>query len=220
MPCELTITCKDRTKLETEELNKHIACHDCDLLIRLPEHLAEHQKVCCPRCGNEQFTVRRDPLDKTIALALSALVLLFISVSFPFMSISSSGVGNSISLMQAPIVLMEDGYSMLALIVLAGVIVLPCVYLLCLLAMLVPLYIGKVDAGSLFCAKAISSLIPWAMADVFVLGVLVALIKLIHMADIVVGPAFWSYIAFTVLFIMVTNIVSKRQLWFWVSHGK
>lgn len=136
------------------------------------------------------------------------------------MSISSNGVGNSIALLQAPLILAEDGYGMLSFIVLAGVILLPGVYLLLIVAMLVPLYLGKAEAGSLFCAKAISSLIPWAMADVFVLGVLVALIKLMHMADIVVGPAFWAYLAFALLFLNVTNICNKRQLWFWVAHGR
>jgi paraquat-inducible protein A len=190
------------------------------LLIRLPEQLIEHQKVCCPRCGGELFTVRKDPLDKTIAYTLSALVLLVISISFPFMAISSNGAGNSIALLQAPLVLAEDGYSMLAFIVLAGVILLPGIYLILLLTMLIPLYLGSAEAASLFCAKAISSLIPWAMADVFVLGVLVALIKLMHMVDIVLGPAFWAYLAFAFLFLIVTNICSKRQLWFWVAHGK
>lgn len=202
------------------ELNKHIACHDCDLLIRLPDELLLYQRVCCPRCRSEQFVVRKDPLDKTIAITLSALVLLGISISFPFLSMETRGIENTISLLQSPLSLYQEGYSMIALIVLACVIVLPAIYLLCLLAMLVPVYLFSRQQASVFYAKIVCALLPWIMVDVFVIGVLVALIKLIDQADIVLDIAFWSYIGFTVLFIMITNIVSKRQLWYWVAYGK
>lgn len=147
-------------------------------------------------------------------------MLLAISISFPFLTISNSGVNNTISLLQAPLFLIEDGYSMIGLIVLACVILLPGIYLLSLLAMLIPLYVGGRNLASVFYAKVVSAMIPWIMVDVFVLGVLIALIKLMHMVDIVLDVAFWSYIAFTLVFLTVTNIVSKRQLWYWVAYGK
>lgn len=202
------------------ELNKHIACHDCDLLIGLPDNLQTNQKVCCPRCLSEQFVLRKDPLDKTIATTLSALILLAISISFPFLSIESRGVENTISLLQSPIQLYYQGYSMIALIVLACVIVLPAIYLLCLLALLLPIFLFNNHCAALFYASMISALLPWIMVDVFVIGVLIALIKLMDDVDIVLDLAFWSYIGFTIMFIIVTTIVSKRQLWQWVQHGK
>lgn len=202
------------------ELSKHIACHDCDLMIRLPDDLQLYQKVCCPRCLSEQFVVRKDPLDKTIAVTLTALALLGISISFPFLTMETAGAENTISLLQSPIALYHEGYSMIALIVLACVIVLPAIYLCSLLAMLIPVYVLGKNQASVFYAKLVSALLPWIMVDVFVIGVLVALLKLMDTADIVLDIAFWSYIAFTVMFITVTNIVSKRQLWYWVANGK
>ncbi|WP_371196320.1 paraquat-inducible protein A [Glaciecola sp. SC05] len=202
------------------DLNKHIACHHCDLLIRLPDELEVYQKVCCPRCFSEQFVIRKNPLDKTIAIALCALVLLGLSISFPFLSIETAGSINTISLLQSPLALYDEGYSMIALLVLACVILLPAIYLLSLLAMLFPVYVFGKNQASVFYAKIVTALLPWIMADVFVIGVLVALIKLMDTAEIVLDIAFWSYIAFTVMFIIITNIVSKRQLWYWVENGK
>lgn len=202
------------------DLSKHLACHDCDLLIYIPDELALYQKVCCPRCSSVQFVVRKDPVDKTIAIALCALILLGISVSFPFLTIESNGIENTISLLQSPLALYDEGYGMIAMIVLACVIVLPALYLFGLLAMLFPLFLFDKNYASVFYAKIVNALLPWIMADVFVIGVLVALIKLVDTAEIVLDIAFWAYIAFTITFIAITNIVSKRQLWYWVVNGK
>ncbi|MFC4701935.1 paraquat-inducible protein A [Glaciecola siphonariae] len=206
--------------VDNAKLNQLIACHDCDLLIEIPEKLENFQHLACPRCGETQFSVQKSPIDKTLALSLSALMFLIISVSFPFMTISSKGVVNTISLLQAPNVLLEDGYSFMAFIVIACVIVLPGMYLICLVAMLAPLLKEQSSKASMLCAKIISTLVPWMMADVFVLGVLVALIKLMHMVDILLGVAFWSYIGFTVLLLNLSSIVTKRQLWYWVTNGR
>nr|WP_136250232.1 paraquat-inducible protein A [Ningiella ruwaisensis] len=201
------------------DLSRYIACHECDLLIHLPERLDVYTQVCCPRCSAKQFTVRKSPIDKTLAYALTALVLLSIAVSFPFLRIEASGIENSISLVQSPLTLFNEGYGMIATIVMLCVIALPAAYLLCLLLLLIPLFRGKSARASLVYAKLIDGMLPWIMVDVFVIGVLVALIKLIETADIILGTAFWAYIAFAAVFIGINTIVSKRQLWFWVVNA-
>lgn len=202
------------------ELNNCIACHDCDWLIKIPDNLSVGQRVCCPRCDRKQFTVRRDPVNKAIAIALTALCLMILAVSFPFLSIETQGIRHSISLIESPITLYRQGYAMIGIIVLACIIVLPSLFLLNLLAMLLPLQIFGKNRLSIIHAKMIDALRPWIMADVFVLAVLVALVKLMESANVILGTSFWAYIAFTLTFIMTTTIVGKRQLWYWVEHGK
>ena len=55
------------------------------------------------------------------------------------------------------------------------------------------------------------------MTEVFLIGVLVALIKIIAMANIVMGISFWAYILFTVLFVYISNIVDPHRLWGWID---
>jgi paraquat-inducible protein A len=143
-----------------------------------------------------------------------------LAVSFPFLAIETQGLSHSISLMESPLALYEQGYGMIGFIVLACVIVLPSLFLLNLLAMMLPLLIFGNNRLSILHAKVIDALRPWIMADVFVLAVLVALIKLIESANVILGAAFWAYIAFSIAFVMTTTIVTKRQLWYWVEHGK
>jgi paraquat-inducible protein A len=202
------------------ELNNCIACHDCDWLIKLPDKIPAGQRVCCPHCDAKQFTVRRDPINKAIAISLSALCLMVLAVSFPFLAIETQGLSHSISLIESPLALYQQGYAMIGFIVLACVIVLPSLFLLNLVAMMVSLLVFGKNRLSLFHAKIIDALRPWIMADVFVLAILVALIKLIESANVILGAAFWAYIAFAITFVLTTTIVTKRQLWYWAEHGK
>ena len=201
------------------KLNSQIACHHCDLLFLTPEDIAPKQFVCCPRCHTEQFESRKDPLDKTIAITLSAMMLLIVSVSFPFLSIEANGAENTITLLATPFALFEQGYYFIGIIVLCGVVVMPALYMLCTLALLLPLYLVGHDWLAPVFAKAISAMRPWVMVDVFVVSVLVSLVKIVKDANVILGLAFWSYIVFSILFILVTIIASKRQVWYWVAHG-
>ena len=36
---------------------------------------------------------------------------------------------------------------------------------------------------------------PWSMAEIFVIGVAVALVKVSGLASVTLGPAFWSFVA-------------------------
>ena len=51
------------------------------------------------------------------------------------------------------------------------------------------------------------------MADVFFTGVVVALIKIIALADILFGVAFYSYLIFALFFLHLNQIVDLHRLW-------
>jgi paraquat-inducible protein A len=60
--------------------------------------------------------------------------------------------------------------------------------------------------------RGIQSLRPWGMIEVFLLGVLVAIVKLSGMATIVPGPALWAFMLLTPL---LTAVVSFDPRLFW-----
>ena len=98
------------------------------------------------------------------------------------------------------------------------IVVVPVLYLTLLIVLLLArkrLFSYKVAVR---CAKALSYLTPWAMADVFIVGVLVALIKVIELASILFGTSFWAYMVFAVIFVMTTQIANSYQLWVWVEE--
>ena len=51
------------------------------------------------------------------------------------------------------------------------------------------------------------------MVEVFFFGVLVSLVKITHMATIVLGIAFWAYAAFSVSFILAISRLDTYYTW-------
>lgn len=53
----------------------------------------------------------------------------------------------------------------------------------------------------------------WSMAEVFAIGVIVSLVKLAAMAKVEIGPSFWAYLVFTVLFLLAFSAFDRLTIW-------
>ncbi|RYZ11985.1 MAG: paraquat-inducible protein A, partial [Comamonadaceae bacterium] len=112
----------------------------------------------------------------------------------------------------AVMTLSGEGMSPVALLVLATTLLFPLMQLGILFYLLVPLLQRRRPAGFAFLVRALQSLRPWGMIEVFLLGVLVAVVKLSGMATVVAGPALWAFIGLTVL---LTSVLSFNPRTFW-----
>ena len=61
--------------------------------------------------------------------------------------------------------------------------------------------------------KLLFFLSPWGMSEVFVIGVIVSLVKLHHMAHVVLGVSFWAYVAFTLCFTAAMSSLDRFEVW-------
>ncbi len=68
--------------------------------------------------------------------------------------------------------------------------------------------------------KLMSYILPWSMAEVFSIGVLVALIKVTSMADISLEPSFWAYVIFAPLFTHIVSVIDSHRLWDWIEQAE
>jgi paraquat-inducible protein A len=199
--------------------NSQIACHDCDLLIVVPE-MADNHSLICPGCKTKQFTKYKNPLDYTIAFASAALIMLFLANSFPFLSFEAQGQSSTITIVEASYRLALEEFYLIAGLVYAFVILLPFIYLVSLLLLLLPIKLRKKPFKPIILGRIMSFFLPWIMAEVFIVGVLVALIKIIELADIILGFAFWAYIVFVICFTFTANVANRHQLWQWIDDAK
>jgi paraquat-inducible protein A len=60
--------------------------------------------------------------------------------------------------------------------------------------------------------KLLQMLRPWGMVEVFLLGVLVAIVKLGSMAQVIPGAALWAFVGLTVLLTVVMSF-NPRAFW-------
>ena len=83
----------------------------------------------------------------------------------------------------------------LAALIFASSVLIPAIKVLGLLYVLIPLKYGRKPWRLAHSYRLFDILNPWGMLEVYMLGCLVALIKLSQMATIVLGPAFYSFVA-------------------------
>ncbi|GAA5646079.1 paraquat-inducible protein A [Vibrio proteolyticus] len=206
-------------KIESTTSQHLIACEECGLVVDIPA-VAAGQKAQCPRCHHTLLKQPTNPYQRPIAYAITCLITLILSVSFPFMSFSVKGLTQEITLLHSVKTLEQFQNSLLASLLLATVIVLPAIYICCLLYLhLKALHFRRHPPNpkqrhttKLIC-RVLFQVEPWLMVDVFLIGVLVSLIKIASLADIGMGTSFWAFCVYTVLVVKCISMVDKSWLW-------
>ena len=189
-----------------------IACHSCDLLLNVAA-LKDGETASCPRCGGFLTRVRADAYSRISAYATAALILLVLANSYSFLAFSASGLENDMTLLQTPGALWQNGMPELALLLGAFIIVIPALILLMLLAVSVPLASGHYHRWLVPLARGVFLAQNWAMVEVFIIGVIVALVKISAMATVKLGISFWAYAAFSICFTMAVAVLDRYQCW-------
>jgi len=189
-----------------------IACHECDLLVTLP-NLETTKTVKCPRCGYVITRVHKLALARGFSYALAAITFCLIANLYPFLSVSTAFNGNSISLIGSIFVLFEIGEYVFAIIFFSMMLVFPLIILVLLLYMLSATYLSKPFPYLIPTYKAIFKIKEWAMAEVFLIGTFVSLVKVVSIADVELELGFWAYVIFSILLSMAINSVDKLQSW-------
>ena len=202
----------------SKEDTRTIACMECDLMIYFDSDNIKHGDVAlCPRCGHKLMNGHEKRLDSVIAFSISAVILLVMANVLPFLAFEAKGQSRAINLLTTVSELFGLGFPVLGTLVFGFVILLPLIYLLSVLLIAISTKYQLALSPPIWIAKLVSILLPWAMTEVFIIGVMVALIKVVSMASIVFGLAFWAYILFSILFIYISVLVDPLHLWEWVD---
>ncbi|MEM5528890.1 paraquat-inducible protein A [Gammaproteobacteria bacterium AS21] len=207
-------------------MSRQIACTGCDLLLELPSEVGKKSKICCPRCEHTITRGHSNALDYALAIVISCIFALCLSYSFDFISFEAKGQFRQISLIQATAELYVLKFYFLALLVFVLTLAFPLLYLLLLLRVLIPLKFPQrvsrmgydTKRKPIYIIRGISKLAPWLMVDVFLIGVLVALIKMWSLASLTFGFSFWAYILFVLMFSYILYLVDQPKLLKWVNN--
>ena len=102
----------------------------------------------------------------------------------------------------------------LSIAVAALIVVLPLLRLIALVYALGPMAIGWVPVpGAMQAFRLAETLKPWAMAEIFVVGVTVALVKVAGLAQLTIGPAFWAFAALVLVTVLNDNFMCRLTIW-------
>lgn len=115
------------------------------------------------------------------------------SNSFPFLSFDMKGLETQTTLVTGIVDLYQAGKQEIAALVLLTTVLAPAFQLGLLLYILVPLRIGRVPWRLPLAFRVLRHAETWSMIEVFMIGILVAITKLMGMASIVAGLSLWSF---------------------------
>lgn len=193
-----------------------IACHECDLLqreIKLPPG----GSACCRRCGAVLYRNKPDSLDRTLAYTVGAAVLFLLANVFPVVGLEVQGTRISTTLFGTVRTLHDQDMTSVAVLVFATTILMPALDIGAMLYMLLPLKFGRVPKGLPAMFRLVQTVRPWGMVEVFMLGTLVSLAKLSHIAAVRPGIALWSFGLLMFLVAAAAASFDDRELWARVS---
>ena len=194
------------------DLGALIACPRCDALHRAFEP-APGQRLRCTRCRTVLVSPVGASITYVVLLAVSAAILIVGAVFLPFLRISVAGLGNESSIVEAafafPGALLPLSVGVLALIVLVP-----------LARMVLVVYaLGPPAFGARPWPKAVQAfrlsetMRPWSMAEIFIIGTAIALVKVADLANVVYGPAFWMFVALVVLVVLKDALMCRHTIW-------
>ena len=189
-----------------------LACLSCDLVFNVSA-LKDGEAARCSRCGHFLTICRTDELDRVISYTSSALILLVLACSFPFLAFKASGLDSTMTLPETALKLWHYDMPVLAILVATFIIIIPAVVLILMLALGCALKLERHYSWLRPVGRLIYTLQNWSMAEVFFIGVLVSLVKIAHMATVVMGVSFWAYAAFTILFVLSLSGLDRAQCW-------
>jgi len=194
-----------------------IVCHACDLAHRLDE-IAPVARVRCVRCRAELYRTSAATLDTAIALAASALVLFVLANAYPLVALKVNGATRVATLTGAALGLYNQGYATMAVLVMFTAILVPLAQILAFLYALVPLRFGKRAPAQRTLFRLLAALRPWAMAEVFILASLVAMVKLAAEAEVTPRIALGAYGLLMFTLTALGSITPTEQLWQWIER--
>lgn len=189
-----------------------MACPECDLMHQAPPE-PSREEFLCSRCGAVLQEGHAGNLDTPLAFALAALVFFGLANLFPLLSMNLHGQVKEATLPGCVRLLATQGWPWLAAIVVTTVEVAPLAYLGGLVHVLLRARAGRVGRSSARMFRWVQELPGWAMAEVFILGILVAYVKLAKMAPVAPGISLFALGLFVLAVAAAEASLDPRAVW-------
>jgi paraquat-inducible protein A len=189
-----------------------MACHDCDLLQRIPR-VPEGSAAFCRRCGSVLIQNKPKSFQRPLALLFAGMILFVMFNAFPFLTFKKEGLEHQTHVVTGIRQLADQGMEVLAALVAINLIIVPGLHLLASLYVLVPVSLNRKAPGMFRVFRYLRLLQPWHMVEIFMLGVLVSMVKLAKMAQIIPGVAVFSLTAFIFVIAAASAAIDPHEIW-------
>ena len=192
-------------------LSELAACEECDAIYRKID-LLPNERAYCTCCGAELYRRSRS-FSSLLALVLTALIVFVIANSFPIVIVELQGNTSQTTLMGAVWTMFHIDRALVGVLILITTFIVPLIELLLLSYVLACISFWKRRPAYLIPALRVLFLFrTWGMVEVFLIGVLVTLVKLVGMVTVIPGIALWAFTLLSVLLVYIASLKIK-DLW-------
>ncbi|MCY1195368.1 MAG: paraquat-inducible protein A [Achromobacter veterisilvae] len=188
-----------------------IECEHCASIYRR-HRLEPGETANCARCGAILWRYSGLTLSNWLALAIAALIVFGVANAYPVASMSVQGMTQQASLLDAISITWRQRHEVVAVMTGLAGFALPLLQLTVLLWVLGPLSRGSEPVAFRAAMRLLGVLRPWCMIPVFLLGVLVAVVKLAGMAAVSPGIGLGAFGLLTILLTMLGRL-SPHVIW-------
>jgi paraquat-inducible protein A len=187
------------------------ACKECGVVVEYDKRDVTHNYYC-PRCGyliygpGESFAY-------VIIMALTSLVVFLPTLYFPILTLDMAGHIQSTTIISVVSEFYKEGGLFISVVVAFTGIGIPVMMLLSLLWLLIPLHLGKRPLFLRPVYSVYSAMKHWGMAEVYMLSILVASIKLQNIGDLSIDVGFFIFVFFLICFYITIVWFNPDDIW-------
>ena len=188
------------------------ACPECDALLQ-PAVLDRGDKAHCPRCGFLLQRARKQSIEHSLVLSITGVLLFIPAVFLPLLGIKFLGTVQDGNLFSGVFALFAEDLWAVATLVFLSSIMFPIVNILLTLLISAHLHFNRPNRYLPAWMRWLQHLDEWAMLEVYLLGIIVACVKLSSMAELRFGMGLYAYIG--LLLVTAALSTSLDQTLFW-----
>jgi paraquat-inducible protein A len=188
-----------------------LACEECDALYQR-RRLAPGDVARCTRCGATLGRGHWLAVNGQLALASGALLVFVLGNVRDIVTLDLRGAETPVTLYESILATWVAGEHVVALLAFATAFAFPLAVILLRLYVLWPLTMSRVARGFVPAMRALRWVSRWSMVEVFMVGTLVAIVKLAGLASVIPGVGIVSYAVLTLL-LAANHAAGLHGLW-------
>ena len=152
-------------------------------------------------------------MNRTLAFTCAGGVLFVVANLFPFLAFDAQGQITHTTLSSGVVALWQQDFAPIATLVAFTTILAPALQLALLAYVCGPLRFGRTPPHLARAMRWLQHLRPWSMMEVFLIGILVALVKLSDMAEIIPGVSLWALAVLIPVLAGTLAALDPREIW-------
>lgn len=189
-----------------------ILCPDCDLL--LPQIKSPiGYSISCPRCGKRLSKQKNDSVLRTFVLAMTGLLMYLPAVLLPLMTFKSLGFSDSANVIESIINFYQNKYYFVSLMVFLSSIVFPFLLLTMMFFITFNLQRRRYPSYLPRLFRIYLHLEEWAMIEVYLLGIMITVIKMVDSSEIVYQSGIFCFVCLVLLSLAISTTIDKEYFW-------